>query len=233
MKKNKKKYLCIIPARGGSKRVPNKNIIDFGGFPLIYYSINAAKKSGVFDDIIVSTDSKKIQKIAQKYGAEVPFLRPKKLSKNESLVEDAVFYLLKYLEKEGRVYDYICLSQCSTPLVISEDFQNACSILNKKKANMVISVTKTPFNINWTSTLGKDLSMENFSNCYATFSQQFEQTYILNGAIYFGENEIFYNKENYYSKKSFAYIMPNERSIDIDTHEDIKKAEYFLKLRKN
>ena len=224
-------FLCIIPARGGSKRLPNKNIVDLNGFPLISYSVKAAKKSNIFDRIIVSTDSKKIKDISEKYGAEVPFLRPKYLSTDKSLVEDALAHLLRNVEKKDKKYDYVCLVQCSTPMIIDSDFSNMVSILYSKKANMVVSVAKTPCNINWVGTLSKKLSMENFFSFCKTNSQQFEQTYILNGAIYLGKWDIFYNKMNYYSKKTFAYIMPQQRSYDIDDIDDLKLVEFRLKNR--
>jgi CMP-N,N'-diacetyllegionaminic acid synthase len=225
----KKSFLCIIPARGGSKRLPNKNIINLNGNPLISYSIRAAQESNMFDEIIVSTDSKEIKEISERYGSHVPFLRPKYLSGDEVLVEEAICHLLKQIEKQGKKFDYICLVQCSTPLILPEDFKNMISILQKKKAKMVVSVAETPVNVNWVGKLSKNLSMENFFNYYGSLCQHFEQTYILNGAIYMGEWDIFYNKKNYYSKKTFAYIMPQERSFDIDDINDLKLVEFFMK----
>ena len=97
---------------------------------------------------------------------------------------------------------------------------------------MVVSVTEAPCNINWARKLSKKLSMENFSDCCKTLSQDFEKTYVLNGAIYLGKWDIFYNKKKYYSKKAFAYIMPKERSFDIDDVTDLKLCEFMLKYNK-
>jgi len=222
-------FLCIIPARGGSKGIPNKNIIDLNGFPLIFYSIKSAKKSNIFDSIIVSTDSKKIATIAKRYGAEVPFLRPKEISGDKSLVEDAIFYTLERIEE----YDYVCLLQPTSPLLTEEDLKNSLNILFDKKADMVISVSKPLCNIDLIGKLGKDGSMKDFhrNNVYGTLRQDFEDKYVLNGAIYFGKWDIFYRKKNYYAQNSYGYIMHEERSIDIDNFLDLELAEFLLKKK--
>lgn len=226
---NKKTSICIVPARGNSKRLPNKNITDLNGFPLISYSLKAIKESNIFDRVVVSTDSEKIKKVAERYGVDVPYLRPKYLSTDKSLVEDSIFHMLKWIEKKDKKYDYVCVVQCSTPMIVADDFYNVVVLLNKRKAKMIVSVSKTPCNINWVRKLEKDLSMKNFFNVCKTNCQQFEETYILNGAIYMGEWDIFYNKKNYYTKNTFAYIMPRERSYDIDDIDDLKLVEFFLK----
>jgi len=225
-----KTFLCIIPARGGSKSIPNKNVVDLNGRPLISYAIEAAKNSNVFDKVMVDTDSRKIAEVAKRYGAEVPFYRPKRLATDSSLVADALAHALKKIIKKGKKYDYVCLVQVTTPLMVLEDFQNMVSILENKKARMVVSVAKTPCNIKWVQTLSKTGSMEKFGKgIWNTRRQQFEQTYILNGAIYLGEWNIFYNKETYYSKDTYAYIMPQNRSVDIDCRFDLEFMEYLIK----
>ena len=228
-----KTFLCIIPARGGSKSIPNKNLVDINGRPLIYYSIKAVKDSNIFDKLMVNTDSKKIATIAKKYGAEVPFFRPKYLSTDKSLVQDVFVHALKFIEKKDKKYDYVCLVQPTTPLIIPNDFCNMVSILEKKNAKMVVSVTKTPCNINWVGRLSKKGSMENFSKrkIYDTLKEHFEETYLLNGAIYMGEWDIFYNRMNFYSNKTYAYIMPNERSVDIDSYFDLETVRYLMRKR--
>ena len=230
LKNNKvinKKFLCIIPARGGSKGIPNKNIIDLNGFPLISYSIRSAKKSNIFDRIIVSTDSKEIALVAKQYGAEVPFLRPKEISGDKSLVEDAIFYTLERIEK----YDYVCLLQPTSPLLTEEDLKNSLNMLFDKKADMVISVSKPLCNIDLIGKLGKDGSMKDFhrNNVYGTLRQDFEDKYVLNGAIYFGKWDVFYKKEDYYSQNAYGYIIPQEKSVDIDSYLDLKFTEFLLK----
>lgn len=223
-------FVCIIPARGGSKGIPNKNIIDCAGHPLIYYSINAAIKSRIFSKIIVSTDSEEIAEISKKYGALVPFLRPEELATDGSLVEDTMVHALKYLENNDKKYDYVCLVQPTSPLLASEDVRNVKSTLFSKEADMIVSVGESPINIRWARPLPEDLSMKRFDrNVCGTNKQLFKNTYYLNGAIYMGKWEIFYEKKNYYQQKTYAYVMSYEKSIDIDNYSDLKMVEYLLK----
>jgi len=229
--KKTKQFLCIIPARSGSKEIPNKNIKKINSYPLIYYVVNAVKKSKIFDRIIVSTDSDRIAKIAKIYGADVPFLRPKYLSTDTSLIKETIVHLLKKVEKKDKKYDYVCLVQTTSPLLKKMDIINAVFFLINKKADMIVSVSKVPFNSNLIGVLPKDLSMKNFlsANKYQTKRQMFKTKYILNGAIYLGKWDIFYYKKDYYLQDTYAYIMPEERSIDIDSYFNLKIAKLLLK----
>ena len=228
-----KSFLCIIPARGGSKGILNKNIVDLNGHPLIHYIINAAKLSNIFDRIIVSTDSKTIAEISVKEGAEILFLRPSFLSTDDSMVEDTIVHALKFIENEDKKYDYVCLLQPTSPLLEDYDIKKVKDILLKKKAEIIVSVGENPINIEWTISLSDDLSLNKLSGkACSTNRQNFEKTYFLNGAIYMGEWDIFYNKKDYYSQKSYAYIMPYEKSIDIDSEFDLKLVNFLMKDKK-
>ena len=231
---NKKTFLCIIPARSGSKGILNKNIIDLNGYPLIYYIIKSVKESNIFDRIIVSTDSNKIKKICNKYNVDVPFLRPKELASDESLIGDVIFHALKYIEKNDKKYDYVCLAQPTSPLVMTRDFKGAKKSLINKKADMVVSVNETPVNIEWTGEISNNLSMKNFfqNKIYRTRRQDFEKKYTLNGAFYMGKWEIFYHNKNYYNQNTYAYIIPQDRSLDIDSYFDLKIAKFLLKEKR-
>ena len=230
MKKDNETFLCIIPARGGSKGIVDKNIIDINGFPLISYSMKAAKKSKIFNRIIVSTDFKEIVRIANDYGVEVPFVRPDSLATDDSRVEETICHALKYIEKYDKRYDYVCLLQPTSPLVEHDDIKKAKGLLFSKKGEMVVSVAKSPINVSWAKIVPDDLSMKNFSSgIYGTNKQCFKNVYYLNGAIYLGKWDIFYEKKNYYEQNTYAYIMPYERSIDIDNELDVKLASFFLK----
>jgi CMP-N,N'-diacetyllegionaminic acid synthase len=232
--KKRKTFICLIPARGGSKGILNKNIISLDGKPLISYVIETSIKSGIFDRIIVTTDSKRIAEISKQYGAEVPFMRPKELSTDKSLVEDTMVQALKYLEINDKRYDYVCLIQPTSPLVLPEDIQNSFNILISKKADMVVSVGESPINVRWARSLPEDMSMKVFSNnVCGTNKQCFENVHYLNGAIYMGKWDIFYNKKDYYRQNSYAYVMPYERSIDIDNLLDLKIVDFLVKDRKN
>ncbi len=224
-----KKFLCIIPARGGSKGIPNKNIIDLHGYPLIYYAITAAKESGIFDRIIVSTDSKGIAIVSKYYGVDVPFLRPSYLATDDSLVDDTIVHALKHIERHNEKYDYVCLLQATSPLIASIDIVNAKQLLFDKKAEMIVSVGESPINIAYTRKIPEDLSMKEFSvGVCGTNRQQFEKMYFLNGAIYFGKWDIFYDKKNYYEQDTYAYKMPYEKSIDIDNEFDLELVKFIL-----
>ena len=229
----KKTFLCVIAARGGSKGIPDKNIIELNNNPLIYYVIKAAKESDIFDRIIVSTDSEKIAIVSKECGAEVPFLRPDYLASDDSIVEDTIVHALKFIENEDKKYDYVCLLQPTSPLLEGHDIKKVKDILLKKKAEIIVSVGENPINIEWTISLSDDLSLNKLSGkACSTNRQNFEKTYFLNGAIYMGEWDIFYNKKDYYSQKSYAYIMPYEKSIDIDSEFDLKLVNFLMKDKK-
>lgn len=234
MIKNKKSFLCVIPARGGSKGIPNKNIIDLCGHPLIYYIIKAVKESNIFDKIIISTDSNEIKKVCEECEINIPFLRPKELGLDDSLVEDTVFHALKYIKKNDKEYDYVCLTQPTSPLINAVDFKEAKKKLIGKKADMVISVNETLENIAWTGKLSNNLSMKNFcqEKTYRNRRQDFKKNYILNGAFYLGRWDIFYNRKNYYKQKTYAHVIPQERSWDIDSYFDLKIVKLLLKDKK-
>jgi CMP-N,N'-diacetyllegionaminic acid synthase len=220
--------ICVIPARGGSKGLLHKNISLLGGHPLISHSIKASKKSNLFKRIIVSTDSERISDIAISYGAECPFSRSEELATDGSLIEDTLEDTIKYIERNDRKYEYFCMIQCSSPLTISEDIIGACSLLIERKADMVVSVTEPPCNIDWVGEIGEDQSMNNFFDMCKTNRQMADQLYMLNGAIYIGKWDIFSQKKNYYGPNTYAYKMPVERSVDIDTSMDLKIANFML-----
>ena len=223
--------VCVIPARGKSKGIVNKNIREVNKKPLIYYSIREALKSNIFERIIVSTDSEKIAKIARDCGAEVPFIRPSSLATDESLVQDTLCHTLKYLEKNDKKYNYVCLVQATSPLILHSDIIEAWNLLHKKNGDMVISVSPIQYNSYLIGTLEEDLSMKNFITAYGTRRQDFEEKYILNGSIYMGKGDIFYYKKDYYKCCTYAYIMPYGRHIDIDSFIDLEIASFLLEKR--
>jgi len=151
------KAICIIPARGGSKRIPKKNIKDFLGKPLIAYSIETAKKSKLFEKVVVTTDDEAIANIAKEYGAEVPFLRPAKLSDDFSSSGDAVEHALKFLQERGEKYDFLCTIYATAPLLQVEYLKQGLEALqNNPDAHMAFSVTSMPFPIQRTFKITED-----------------------------------------------------------------------------
>jgi len=223
--------LGIIPARGGSKGVPGKNIRNINGKPLIYYTIEAAKNSGIIDEIVVSTDSMEIAEISKKFGANVPFMRPSELATDEAKSMDVIIHCMNwYLNNRNNRFDLVMLLQPTSPLRNSDDIVKAVDIFINKKANAVISVTEFEHSPFWINNLPSDGKMDNFVN--RSFRNENRQDrgkfYILNGAIYLAKWEYLMKYRDWFYSNSYAYIMPKERSIDIDTEFDFKVAESLI-----
>lgn len=233
MYKNKR-ILALIPARSGSKGLPGKNIKKLLGKPLIAWTIEQALKSRYIDKVVVSTDSKEIATIAKKYGAEVPFLRPKRLATDKAKSIDAVFHAVDFLEKKGHYFDLIMFLQPTSPLRITEDIDMAIQSFFLKKAKVVISVCPMEHSPLWAGVLPKNLSMKKFINSKVLNMrrQKLPQFYRINGAIYFSSLSYLRKNKGFFGVDSFAYIMPRERSIDIDEKIDFAFAEFLLRKTK-
>lgn len=222
--------LAIIPARSGSKGLPDKNIKLLNGVPLLAYSIKAAQESGMFAEIMVSTDSKKYADIAIQYGASVPFLRSKELSGDSAGSWDVVMEVLRCYQKLGSVFDTVCLLQPTSPLRTADDIVGGYELLKYKCADAVTSVCEAEHSPLWCMTLGEDLSLSEFNKRDEDRPrQQLPIYYRLNGAIYI--RKIVYACEDIVLKNEydFAYIMSQERSIDIDTAFDFLHSELLLR----
>ncbi|MGL4393466.1 MAG: cytidylyltransferase domain-containing protein [Fusobacteriaceae bacterium] len=223
------KILGIIPARSGSKGLKDKNIKLLDGKPLIAHTIEVAKKSGIIEDVIVSTDSEKYAEISKKYGAEVPFLRSNELSSDTSKISDVILDLLATLKKK---YDYFVILQPTSPLRTVEDLLGAYELLEKKQANSVVSVCEVEHSPRWMNTLDENLSMDNFVKEINKNRQELAQYYRINGAIYFMKVDNYLKEQNFYKEKSFAYIMDKKNSVDIDDDFDFMIAEAITKNKK-
>lgn len=221
--------IAIIPARSGSKGLKDKNIKELSGKPLIAYSIECAQKSKVFDKIFVSTDSLRYAQIAEKFGADASFLRTEANSGDYAGSWDVVREVITHFEKAGVEFQNIMLLQPTSPLRNSEDVKNCFQELQNKNANAIVSVTETDHSPLWCSRLGDDLNMDQFyKNEYLEMPRQLLPTYYrLNGAIYLVRREEL-DRKRMFEEKCYAYIMPKERSIDIDTDFDFKMAEYLI-----
>ena len=227
------KNIAIIPARSGSKGLKDKNIRMLCGKPLIAYSIECAAKSQLFDKIFVSTDSLQYAQIAEKYGGDASFLRTEKNSGDEANSWDVVKEVIANFEDKNDIYDNIMLLQPTSPLRSSEDIKESFALMRKKSANAIISVTKAEHSPAWCDLLMKDLCMDSFcDNEYANLPRQMIPDYYrINGAIYLLKKEELYEKKMF-RNKCYAYIMPNDRSIDIDTELDFTIAESILNTGK-
>ncbi|MDI3473276.1 MAG: CMP-N,N-diacetyllegionaminic acid synthase [Thermotogaceae bacterium] len=229
-----KRFLALIPARGGSKGLKDKNIRLLNNKPLLAYTIEAAKESGIFDRIIVSTDSEKIAAVALKYGAEVPFMRPKELATDTASSMDVLIHTIKLLQESGDIYDYVVLLQPTSPLRTSQDIVEAANLLIKKNANSVVSVCRVEHSPLWSNTLPEDLSLKDFirPEIKNLRRQDLPIFYRLNGAIYIAKVSYILETKDFFGQGSYAYIMPVNRSVDIDTEFDLALAEVLLQHEK-
>ena len=227
-----RKVIAVVPARGGSKRLPGKNTRSLGGVPLIIHSIEAAQHCAAIDKIIVSTDSKEIANVTINSGVEVD-MRSHELSSDTATTIDVIKDLLKRLDE----FDIVVTLQPTSPLRTSEDIQNCLDMFETREADAVISVCKAEHPPQWTNTIGKNGEMDKFisKQIKNKRSQDLGDYYCLNGAVYchcvakLMKSDIFLFQRN-----SFAYVMPSNRSVDIDTREDFELAEfYFSKMRKD
>lgn len=229
--KNGIKILGIIPARGGSKGVPRKNIRILGGKPLIVYTIEEAKKSKYIDRLVVSTEDPEIAEIARRSGCEV-IHRPNELAQDNSLVIDVVKHVLEHLNsKEGAKFDYVVLLQPTTPFRKCEDIDNAIEKMLKLGGDSVVSITevgdKHPARMKM---IVNERIVDIFDRKWDfTPRQQLPKVYIRNGAIYAAKTEVIYSKNSFRGDDCIAYVMPEERSINIDTYIDFMLAELILK----
>ncbi len=226
MYKNKT-FLVIIPARGGSKRLPRKNVLDLNGKPLIAYTIKAGLKSKYIDKVIVSSDDDEILQVSEIYGANV-IKRPDELASDTATSFDAIKHTIENSEK----YEYIVLLQATSPLRDAHNIDKAIELLESKNADAVVSVCEMDHSPLWSNTLDESLSMERFlrDEVLNKRSQDLEKYYRLNGAIYICKTDKLLENESFFVKKNiFAYAMDRKSSVDIDEEIDFKMAENLLK----
>lgn len=223
-----KKILAIIPARGGSKGIKNKNIVDLCNRPLISYSIIAALESKYIDKVVVSTDSEEIAEVARNYDAEVPFLRPKELASDTAKTIDAVMHCIETLEEMGQTYDYLVLLQPTQPLRQAYHIDGAIELLMDKDEASLISVRKVidhPILIRTIDEAGNGVNLMNQSSTQRR--QDFKQYYKVNGSIYINKiDRLTY--ETSLNDNKVCYIMEDQYDIDIDEHFDLSIAELKL-----
>jgi pseudaminic acid cytidylyltransferase len=217
--------ICIIPARGGSKRIPRKNIKLFHGKPLIAYSIEVALASGVFSDVFVSTDDEEIAQIAKEYGAKVPFMRSAKLSDDFTSSGDAVNDTVKRLQELGEVFDYVCTIYATAPLLEKKYLLEGFKQLKKSDARMAFSVTSMPFPIQRTFRITQEGRCEMFTPEYfSKRSQDLEDAYQDAGQFYWEKVGV-EAKDIPFGSEAIPVVLPRHLVQDIDTPEDWQRAE--------
>lgn len=219
--------LALIPARGGSKRLPGKNVRNLAGKPLIAWTIEAAIQCGRFSEIVVSTDDPEIAAVSERYGARVPFLRPHELASDTSTTFEAVKHVLdRYRIDYGREFGHTVLLQPTSPLRDAHEIESALDLLAERSADAVISVCEMEHSPLWANTLPPDLSLAGFLGQAATRrSQDLPTYYRINGAIYASRtNRLLLERTFFLSDKIYAHIMPKSKSIDIDDEFDFLVA---------
>ena len=232
-----KNILGLIPARGGSKGLPGKNTRPLLGKPLIAWTIEQALTSKYLDRVVVSTDDKEIAEISKKYGAEIPFMRPKKLAEDNAKGIDIVLHTIDWFRENDKrkQYDLIMLLQPTSPLRKSEDIDKAIEYLFLREAKAVVSVCEVDHHPLWANTLPEDGCMKDFirKEIINKNRQELPVFYRLNGAIYLAYCDYINQCKSFIGKDTFAYIMPRERSIDIDDEIDLRLAETLMKIKYN
>ncbi|WP_027624883.1 cytidylyltransferase domain-containing protein [Clostridium lundense] len=226
---NNKKVLAIIPARGGSKGVPRKNIKDLNGKPLIAYTIEEGLKSKYIDKLIVSTEDDEISKISMNYGAEVPYLRPKELSKDETPGIDPIIHGIEYFDKNNNNFDYVICLQCTSPFRRAYQIDEAIEKLIEQDADSVVSVCESEVSPYWMKKIvnGKMTNFLEDSTFYAR-RQEIPKVYRLNGAIYIAKKDVLKKFNTWYTENTIPYIMDRKTSLDIDDELDFEMATILI-----
>lgn len=236
MSLNNKKILAIIPARKGSKGLKDKNIKKFAGKPLIYWPLRSAKKSKYINKLIVSTDSKKIQSYCKSMKIDVPFLRPKKISKDNSKSIEFILHALKFLKRKKETFDYIILLEPTSPLTTSEDIDKALLKLHSKrnKADSIVGVSE---NIAHHPSFNVMVNKSGFikpikTKIHNLRRQNITKLFFYDGSIYISKTKKLVEKKTFYHSKTLAFITKKWKSIEIDDIVDFVAAEALFKNKK-
>ncbi len=221
--------VAIIPARGGSKRIPRKNIKIFSGKPMIAWSIEAAIESKCFQRIIVSTDDEEIAHVARQYGAETPFARPAELSGDYTGTIEVIQHALHWLQDNKSLPELACCIYATAPFLQYTDLQSGQNALSNSDASYAFSVTTYSFPIQRALKISPEMRINAYDPLHIfTRSQDLEETYHDAGQFYWGRSTAFLNNDVIFSEKSLPIILPRHRVQDIDTNEDWIRAELMF-----
>jgi CMP-N,N'-diacetyllegionaminic acid synthase len=227
--------LAIIPARGGSKGIPGKNLKAAAGKPLIAWTVETALAATSLDRVIVSTDSLEIAEVARRYGAEAPFMRPAGLAQDDTPGIEPVLHATLWLEEnEGYHPELIMLLQPTSPLRMVEDIDRAVDLIREKGADAIVSVTPVEAHPYWMKQIDHAGRMTDFIKRDQPIDrrQDLPEVYVLNGAIYLARYDVLVEQKTFYTDNTFSLVMPVERSLDIDTPWDLYLADLILKDRR-
>lgn len=227
------KSVAIITARGGSKRIPRKNIKNFCGQPIIKYSIDAALKAGCFDEVMVSTDDEEIAEIARKFGAKVPFVRSQKNSDDYSTTADVIKEVILEYQKLGQDYKYLCCIYPTAPFVTSNLLSNSIKKLIETDADCVLPIVKYSYPIQRSLKIENGKAVMNWPENYLKRSQDLEPIYHDSGQFYSMKSSSLLEQMVLFAKNTIPVIIPETEVQDIDNEEDWKIAEIKYKMLKN
>lgn len=224
--------LAVIPARGGSKRIPRKNIKLFGGKPMIAWSIEAALQSGCFDRVLVSTDDPEIAQVAQGYGAEVPFVRPPELSDDHTGTIPVIAHATQWQADHGAPAAQVCCIYATAPFVQAQDLQSGLELLQSSGANYAFSVTSYAFPIQRAIRIASNQRVEMFRpDQFNTRSQDLEEAWHDAGQFYWGQAAAWLAQKPLFTPHAAPVCLPRHRVQDIDTPEDWTRAEWMFKAQ--
>jgi CMP-N-acetylneuraminic acid synthetase len=224
--------LAVVPARGGSKGVKNKNIRRLLGKPLISYTIEEAKKCKAIGRIVVSTDSCRIRDVAVKCGAHAPFLRPGSLAKDSTAMYPVIAHAVRLMEAAGEKFQIILILQPTSPLRKASDIEKAIKILTKTGADSVVGVCASEHSPFWMRSVKRGRVYPLMKGTEYARRQDLPKAYRVNGAMYATKRDVLLRQKRILGRDTRALIMPAERSVDIDTNADFKLAESVLRRRK-
>lgn len=222
--------LAIIPARGGSKRIPRKNIKLFSTKPMIAWSIEAALQSGCFDQVIVSTDDQEIAEVARRYGASVPFMRPAELSDDHTGTIPVIQHAIQWFNDQGQSVEHACCLYATAPFVSPQDIRRGFAVLEQNGCDYTFSVTSYAFPIQRAIRLNAEGRVEMFNpEQFNTRSQDLEEAFHDAGQFYWGKADAWLQARVIFSPDSVPVLLPRHRVQDIDTPEDWVRAEWLFK----
>lgn len=225
--------VAIIPARGGSKRIPRKNIKEFHGKPMIAYSIEAAQESGCFDRIIVSTDDQEIADVAIEYGAEVPFIRPANIADDYATTMDVIQHSISWCESQNIAVDLLCCIYATAPFILPNDLLAGLEAVSVPGVEYAFSATSFAFPIQRAISLSEDGFVHMFQpEHFNTRSQDLEDAFHDAGQFYWGKVSAFKQGKPFFSHSSKAILLPRKRVQDVDTSEDWDLAEALYAVMK-
>jgi N-acylneuraminate cytidylyltransferase len=227
-----KNIIAIITARGGSKRIPKKNIKEFFGKPMLSYAINACRDSGIFSEIMVSTDSDEIAEVARNNGAEVPFMRSTKTADDYATTFDVVEEVLNNYKKENREYDFLCCVYPCVPFLLGQTLQNAYNQLIESNNDALQPVCKFQAPVEWAMKIENGILVPNDRKAQLIRSQDLTPKYFDVGMFYMVKTAVMLKERSLLPRKTMAYIMNEKEIQDIDTIDDWVMAEFKYKFIK-